>query len=74
MIYTYVMFLMRADPLRGQAGGGWVGAGSAVKRICLHHSGNFFLSALIPHLYTSLNNGQCSKLKSQNLLEINRKL
>ncbi len=25
MIYTapYVMFLMRADPLRGQAGGGW---------------------------------------------------
>jgi hypothetical protein len=26
MIYTapYVMFLMRADPLRGQVGGGWV--------------------------------------------------
>jgi hypothetical protein len=25
MIYTapYVMFLMRADPLRGQVGGGW---------------------------------------------------
>jgi hypothetical protein len=27
-----------------------------------------------PHLYTALNSGQCSKLITQNLLEINRKL
>ncbi len=28
----------------------------------------------LPHLITALNSGQCSKVKSQNLLEINRKL
>jgi hypothetical protein len=27
-----------------------------------------------PHLYTALNSGKCSKLKSQNLPETNRKL
>jgi hypothetical protein len=51
MIYTtpYAMRWMRANPWRGQVGGGW-----AQKSLDFQ--------------------GQCSKLKLQNLLVINRKL
>ncbi len=91
MIYTapYVMFFLRADPLRGRVEGGWaleietflnpVKWHRAVRRVPFGAQ-----KVKIPpppshpplsHIstYTPMNSGQCSTLKPQNLLEINRK-
>jgi hypothetical protein len=59
----YVILLMRADALRGQVGGGW----ALVIKTCLGPVKWHRAVRRVPL-------GQCSKLKSQNLLEINRKL
>ncbi len=61
-------------------GGGGLGDSVVSKIYCKDGVVNFSYGTttppthLLPHLYTTLNSSQGSKLKSQNLLEINRKL
>jgi hypothetical protein len=79
MIYTapYVMVLMRADPILGQVGGGWALEIETFGPVKWHRAVRrvpFGAHPPFPHLCIPLNSGECSKLKSYNLLEINRKL